>query len=287
MKNYNLYLCGITQNEEKNIEQLTAVYNLFDGLIFVDGGSTDKTLEILNLRKKSGKIISRNWTNDFDFQFNEIFRQGNMKDGDWFVLLDSRERINSSFAEYLPELIENLEKNGVTCVYQRSKPFLFKYNDALHFYGNPHWGPKNVNGKLTLLGDNFKDEDSIYSLRNKNSNFIVNSIKYYCFYGRSNHLMLVYSAEKFANYKKYEKQENLRQEFRFEYKNLGYNMSFDSFNDFCKNLNKHTNMFSFFKKELILSNYYRYNILGDDPELIKKEQFIYKIEEDERVFFNK
>ena len=42
-----IFLCGITHNDYQNIEELTSVYDCFDGLIFVDGGSTDGTKELL------------------------------------------------------------------------------------------------------------------------------------------------------------------------------------------------------------------------------------------------
>jgi glycosyltransferase involved in cell wall biosynthesis len=77
-----VYLCGITQDKKEKIDELTKdVFNHFDGLIFVDGGSKDGTRELLEERKGQGTIIYRKWTNDFDFQNNEILRQGGMKNG--------------------------------------------------------------------------------------------------------------------------------------------------------------------------------------------------------------
>lgn len=271
-----LYLCGITQNEKKNIEELTSCYDLFDGLIFVDGGSTDKTVEILESRKKSGKIIHRPWTNDFDFQNNEILRQGTMQDGDWFVLRDSRERVNPDFVKKLKnELIEYFEQEGISLVYQRSKPFLFKYSEYAYFLGNPHWGPRDFSGKaIDYSKIEPEDKNYAYSLRNKDENFIVNSLKYYLFYGRSNHLLLVYSPEKYGNYKKYQEQEAKRIKFRKLYSQK-YNFSIEGFLECCDNIYEEKKLFDLFQEEIVLKNSYRYFFLENNPQTIKKEQFTY------------
>lgn len=281
-----LWLCGITQNEEKNIEELTKDYDLFDGLNFVDGGSTDKTVEILESRKKDGKIIHRAWSNDFDFQFNEIFRQGNMNHGDWFVLLDSRERVNTEFVKNLRGLTQDFNKENISLVYQRSKPFLFKYSEYGYFLGNPHWGPRDFFGKsIDYSKIEPDDKKYVYSLRNKDQNFIVNGLKYYLFYSRSNHLLLVYSPEKYGNYDKYTSQEQLRMRFREEYRDLGFSFSLDGFLEFCEKLPE--NCVHFFEKELVLSNAYRYYIFNDDPKTIKDQQFTYNLTEDPRFKYHK
>ena len=42
-----VFLCGITHNQVDNIDKLTAnIWEHVDGLIFVDGGSTDGTKEL-------------------------------------------------------------------------------------------------------------------------------------------------------------------------------------------------------------------------------------------------
>ena len=127
-----VYLCGITQNQLKNIDELTKnCYQIFDGLIFVDAGSTDGTKELLEERKGCGQIIYRKWTNDHDLQMNEFLRQGPMKIGDWFVIRDSRERFNTEWVANIKVLINKAKLAGVRSMYNYNKGFAFEYYDDM------------------------------------------------------------------------------------------------------------------------------------------------------------
>ena len=136
-----VYLCGITQNQKKNIDDLTRdCYKAFDGLIYVDGGSTDGTKELLEERKGCGQVIYRRWTNDHDFQMNEFLRQGPLEIGDWFVLRDSRERFNAEWVAGIKDLIRKAKQSNIKSIYNYGKGFAFEYYDDMYFHGSPHWG---------------------------------------------------------------------------------------------------------------------------------------------------
>ena len=128
-----LWLCGITQDREGDVQEMTSpeVMEHFDGLVFTDGYSKDETYNILNERKKDGKIAQRKWTNDHDYQMNEFMRCGGMNNGDWFVLLDSPDRVNLEWAANLRQKIEALENDGVGAVNMDSKIHLAKYLEDL------------------------------------------------------------------------------------------------------------------------------------------------------------
>ena len=133
-----VYLCAITQNEKENINELTKdVHKDLDGLIFVDGGSTDGTLEILEDRKGEGAVIHRKWTNDHDFQMNEFLRQGPLKNGDWYILRDSTERLNPDFTKRVHDLCVKFDRAGIQTVYDRSKILMVRYYDDQFFLGSP------------------------------------------------------------------------------------------------------------------------------------------------------
>lgn len=273
-----IYLCGITHNKKEKIDELTKdIWDHFDGLIFVDAGSTDGTLEILNQRKKQGKIIYRNWTNDFDFQNNEILRQGGMKNGDWFLLRDDEERLNPKFTSDIKRFIEDLEKQTISSCWWLGKGFLFKYYDDMYFQGNPHWGIVNTRQKGIDLGKYFGHTDEIKDITwntrintRSRPDWYKHHLKYYWVYGRSNHLLL----GRENNIQEYQELEANRVNIR-EYCRLKYNLEFtiESFHNFIsKNEWKNDNIFlEMFNKEPILQRYYLHFIEGKPVEDITKK----------------
>jgi glycosyltransferase involved in cell wall biosynthesis len=272
-----VYLCGITQDKKQKIDELTKdIFNHFDGLIFVDGGSTDGTRELLEQRKGQGNIIHRKWTNDFDFQNNEILRQGGMKNGDWFLLRDDEERLNPSFTSDIKPFIKDLEKNQISSCWWLGKGFLFKYYDDMYFQGNPHWGIVNARDNRVDLAKYFAHTDENKEITwntriegRTRPDWYKHHLKYYWVYGRSNHLLL----GRENNIKEFQELEANRVNIR-EYSRLKYNLEFsiESLHNFLMTDDwKSDNIFlSMFNKEPILQRYYLYFIKNLSVEEITK-----------------
>jgi glycosyltransferase involved in cell wall biosynthesis len=81
----SLSVCVLAKNEERIIEKsLSSICSLADEIIFVDTGSTDKTLEIA--AKYTNKIFHKNWNNDFASMYNFAFSKSSC---DYCILWDA------------------------------------------------------------------------------------------------------------------------------------------------------------------------------------------------------
>lgn len=281
----NIYLGIITHNQYKNINELTKnCFNYFDGIIAVDGGSTDGTKELLEERKGKGEVIYRKWTNDFDFQNNEILRQGPAKIGDWIFLRDSMERFNDEFAKNIKQFVSFCKSNNIRYTHCNGKGFGFEYYDDIFFFGNPHWGLRNIRPNFLNMFDLYKKEkDFAYRLLDGEEggrplhNFIDHFAKYYYVYPRSNHLLL----GRENNMKEYEELESNRQALRIYCYSIGLDFSLDSLKDYLSKdeWKKDKYFISMLEKEEILKTFYRWHILKHTLDQIKQDQKEWSLKE--------
>ena len=78
-------LCMIVKNEENNIENcLNSVKNLFDEIIIVDTGSTDRTKEVVG--KHTNKVYDFKWIDNFSAARNFAFSKASK---DYIMWLDA------------------------------------------------------------------------------------------------------------------------------------------------------------------------------------------------------
>jgi len=168
---------------------------------------------------------------------------------------------------------------------------LFKFHDDQIFSGSPHWGIMNVRRHVVDISTfkGFEDDKTYFwSTRVTNERWIENGFKYYYVYGRSNHMWLVYNA---ANYPGTTDQlihnhEIKRHQFRqYCREKLGLSItqdaavSLDAFNEFLQQHNFDKEFIDFMNYEKVIANYYRYMILGDDIDEIKKTENSWKYTE--------
>lgn len=226
-ENPRIWLCGVTGDREKDIEELTKdIYQYFDGLIWTDHFSKDNTSKILEERKGKGKIVYRKYTQDHDLQRNEFLRAGVMKSLDWFVYIDSGERLNIEWCRNLRETVKRYQDNNVG-VGMFGRPYLLQYYDDMIFSGNPHCWPVPLRGKTDELNPSFITKKEM----NEGSG-LLHPFNYFWNTPRSNEL--------FAQYRKYgnrtvEYHENLRFQFRLYWQqNMNREFTLESVEDYFR-----------------------------------------------------
>lgn len=124
----------ITQNEEKNIQQILECFDFCDEIIIVDSFSTDKTVEIAE-KYPNVKIIQH--------KFEDFTKQRNLAldtaKNDWVLFLDGDERITP---ELRKEIIDELNKD--------------QQKDAYYFYRKFFFAEKPINYSGTQTDKNFR-----------------------------------------------------------------------------------------------------------------------------------
>lgn len=119
-----LSLCVICKNEEKNIENLlkSVEGTLFDEIVIVDTGSTDKTVEIA--KKYTKNVYFFEWINDFSAARNYSFSKATK---DYILWLDSDDVLLSPDYKKLLDLKDKLHESDI---------WLVKYEYAHDEFGN-------------------------------------------------------------------------------------------------------------------------------------------------------
>jgi glycosyltransferase involved in cell wall biosynthesis/tetratricopeptide (TPR) repeat protein len=99
----------ITMNEEKNIARALSSCIFADEIVVVDGGSTDRTLDILKSYDRV-VMIENPWENHFGNQ-----RQISLEHctGDWVIRLDADEAFSGEFEKHIRDLLSSTPDDTV------------------------------------------------------------------------------------------------------------------------------------------------------------------------------
>ena len=103
-----LSLCMIVKNEENNLRGcLESVAGLFDEIVVVDTGSTDKTVEIAE--SFGAKVYEFPWIDDFAAARNEAFAHAT---GDFIMWLDGDDRLDPKDHKRIRDLVNSTQYIG-------------------------------------------------------------------------------------------------------------------------------------------------------------------------------
>lgn len=98
---------AVYNEEDKLADCLESVLDLADEIIIVDGGSSDKTLDIA--KKFNAKIIKTNNPPIFHINKNKAIDAAT---SDWILQLDADETVTQELKEEIKKVILNPDKNG-------------------------------------------------------------------------------------------------------------------------------------------------------------------------------
>lgn len=215
-------------NEENLRELVDPLLPYIDGIIAVVhrpcGG--DNGLVYLEEHKGAGKIIVRDWVQRHDFSQNETLYAGVIQEGDLFIITDTLERPAAQFISRCKgDLNTFMIEHDLDCLVYYGKPFIVRYNEAMHYQGSPHWGLRGIRsavelshmypdeGKVRLNVRPFKRPDPL--------GWVEHYVKYWLYPPGSNHAAL--GIEKWGGdlNQAFAKREGQRLAFRAEMRKRG------------------------------------------------------------------
>lgn len=269
-----LWLIGITtEGHKQDLEELIdPIKDHFDGLIWTFHYPKDDGADYLESVKGQGEIIYTKWCNRLDFSRNHSLFQSRIEVGDWFLTIDTLERLSPDFTSKLSSICNYLDYSGVDGVYLHNKRLLFKFNENTSFVNNPHEGITGVTKSIELSKQPFWEEHFQKNIRAEKRKdplyFINHNFKYY-FFPNTNHLLLGFEDDRDLVNKRYQNRAKLISLIQKE-----------GLNPFCLDsvelcfrhrLTKELKECISFDK--FLNDWYRYKILEQKDGFVDKHDF--------------
>tara|TARA_R110001592_G_scaffold168192_1_gene404063 strand:+ start:1134 stop:1976 length:843 start_codon:yes stop_codon:yes gene_type:complete len=209
-----LWLIGITtEGHKQDLQELIdPIKDDFDGLIWTFHYPKDDGADYLESVKGQGEIIYTKWCNRLDFSRNHSLFQSHMQVGDWFLTIDTLERLSPDFTGRLKNICTYLDYSGIDGAYLHNKRLLFKFNEQTAFANNPHEGIIGVTKTIELSKQPFWEEHFQKNIRSEKRQdplyFINHNFKYY-FFPNTNHLLLGFEDDKSLVNKRYQNRSKL------------------------------------------------------------------------------
>lgn len=158
-----LSLCMIVKNEEQVLDRCLNSFNkLFDEIIIVDTGSTDKTMEIA--RKHTPKVFEYPWINDFSAARNYSF---SLATSDFIMWLDADDVITPLELKRLKDLKQTLTNNISVVMLKYAISFDEQNNTTFSYFRE----------RILNRSCNFKWEDPVHEVITPTGNIVYSNIQ--------------------------------------------------------------------------------------------------------------
>ena len=258
----------VTNCESNALDLVRDVYDSFDGLVFVDGKSSDKTKEVLEKYKKDGQILTAEWCNSHGWSMMGILNSDKILYGDWCLYSDDSERINPIFAQNIRLFIDKLESQNINTVYLYGKILMHKYfSNQVWEMVTPHCYLKNARPNAIDLSqfEDWKDErKSRYNVRPERrpkDHAIAHFFKYLLYKSNNNQLLCGRESDQEG----YQKHEQRRQEFIiYICRVLNLPLKVDSIKDYLLANGLDEFLLNYVNFEPIFNHFYAYYIQKRD-----------------------
>ena len=255
-------------------ELINPVIKYFDGLVVTyHGDFNDPESKYLESQKKDGKIIYLPYGQRQDFSRNAYLYCGPMSNGDWFIQIDTLERLGANFAQKMKKLANELpDQTKSNILFYHGKPFFIEYHESLSYIGSPHPGLQRQDGEgrgfdyTKIEPDESKVRLNIRPLKRTDPFHWVNHYGTYMIYPfGSNHSLLGLE-------QRCKTQEEMRTNFDLREKNRMAFIDELAKRGFERTIDGVILMLSeplddkikfFLNSEKVWQDVYRYNVLGD------------------------
>ena len=286
MKIWLTFMAG--EGDKENLEELILpVIEYFDGLVATYHGNFDDEaasyiyhlpdemaigdeINLLMGHRKRGKINVIPYSQRHDLSRNVYLHSGPMKNGDWFIQIDTLERLDKDFAKGMQDLITEMKKNNLNALWYEGKPFLIEYHESLIYAGSPHEGLHRQDGNLKASNFSWEKEVeprvNVRPLKRPDPKHWINHyLRYYLFPWGSNHCVhgLDHRAKNSEDLKiLFQQREKMRLNFLDELEKRGFDRTVDGviqlFQAELDDTMKH-----YLNNEKILQDVYRHHIMKD------------------------
>lgn len=267
-------------------EMIDPITQYLDGIVWVmhdanDADAGSVYLAGLNSPSLTVCVIHRHYTQRNFHSMNETLFAGLIAENDYVIWTDALERPMPAFVSRIKgEIAPQMESQGIDALAYYGKIYLFRYNETMQYHQSPHWfmtGYRRVAEYSQVEPDETKVRFNARPIKRGGDpyHWVRHYLYYHLFPAGSNSALL--GLDTYGDPQTlFIPREARRLEFRREVLRRGYPLTVDGVREMLKNP-LDTTLKSHINGDKVISDFYRYEILGDktvahshDPKEMKR-----------------